>query len=213
MDLFPSTLILCSDKSQITLKIGDICQSLGHQITPNNPDIFIIDQNTGWTIELVRLIKNFLSQKPFNHQSKIVIVSEIHNLNIESQNALLKTLEEPGENNYLIISTSKPSKILPTILSRCHIIKLKNISTIESQNKPIEITSDIKKNLLISETLSKNKDQVLPFLEDQLQLYQKIILQNPNQQNSQIIEKIIKAISMVNANVDPRSALDFIFLS
>lgn len=213
MDLFPSTLIICSNKEQINLKIGEICEYLGHQISPNNPDIFIISENSGWTIELVRLTKNFLSQKPFNHQNKIIIINDAHNLNIESQNALLKTLEEPGDNNYLIITTSKPSKILPTIISRCHLIKLANNSKNILQTKPIEITSDIKKNLSNSEIISKNKDQVLPFLEDQLQIYKKIILQNPNKHDSQTIQKIIKAISMINANVDPKSALDFIFLS
>jgi len=213
MDLFPSTLIICSNPVQISLKIGEICKYLDHQISPNNPDIFVIDQNSGWTIELVRLTKNFLSQKPFNHQNKIIIINDAHNLNIESQNALLKTLEEPGDNNYLIITTSKPSKILPTIISRCHLIKLANNPKDISQIKPIEITPDIKKNLLNSEIISKNKDQVLPFLEDQLQIFKKVILDQPNSKNSQIIKNLIKAIQMINANVDPRSAVDFIFLS
>jgi len=213
MDLFPSTLIICSNKEQINLKIGEICQSLNHQISPNNPDIFVINEVSGWTIELVRLTKNFLSQKPFNHQNKIIIINDAHNLNIESQNALLKTLEEPGDNNYLIITTSKPSKILPTIISRCHLIKLVNNSKDTSEIKPIEITSDLKKNLLNSETISKNKDQVLPFLEEQLQIFKKIILKDPSPKNSQIIKNLIKAISMINANVDPKSALDFVFLS
>jgi len=213
MDLFPSTLIICSNKEQINLKIGEICRFLNHQISPNNPDIFVINQDSGWTIEIIRLTKNFLSQRPFNHQNKIIVINDAHNLNIESQNALLKTLEEPGDNNYLIITTSKPSKILPTIISRCHLIKLINNSKDTPKTKPIEITPDIKKNLSNSEIISKNKDQVLPFLEDQLQIYQKIILQNPNPKNSQIIKNLIKAIQMINANVDPKSALDFVFLS
>lgn len=213
IDLFPSTLIVSSDKEIINLKIDQICDYLGQKITPNNPDIFIINQDTGWTIELTRQIKNFLSQKPFNHQNKIVIIYDAHNLNTESQNALLKTLEEPGENNYLLITTSKPSKILSTITSRCHLVKLKNSYFLDQEIKPLLITNDIKKDLLFSESISKNKDQVLPFLEAQLKIYQKIILDQPSQSNSQIIKKIIKSIQMINANVDPRSALDTIFLN
>jgi DNA polymerase III delta prime subunit len=213
MDLFPSTLITSSDKEIINLKIAQICNYLGQKMTPNNPDIFILNQDTGWTIELTRSIKNFLSQKPFNHQNKVVIIYDAHNLNIESQNALLKTLEEPGENNYLLITTSKPSKILPTIISRCFTIKLKNSSSLDSRVKPLEITGDIKKDLLNSEIISKNKDQVLPFLEEQLQIYQKAILTSPTSFNSKMIEKLIKSIQMINANVDPRSIVDFIFLN
>jgi DNA polymerase III delta prime subunit len=213
IDLFPSTLIVSSDKEAINLKIGEICDFLHQKINPNNPDIFILNQDTGWTIELVRQTKNFLSQKPFNHQNKVVIIYDAHNLNSESQNALLKTLEEPGENNYLIITTSKPSKIISTIISRCHLIKLKNSPFSDSKIKPLLITHDLKKDLAQSDSLSKDKTQVLPFLEEQLKIYQQELVNHPSLANSQIIAKIIKSIQMINANVDPRSALDFVFLS
>lgn len=213
MNLFPSTLFISSNNQLINQKIDQICHNLKNQINPNNPDIFIIDQSTGWTIELTRSIKTFLSQKPFNHQNKIVIVYDAHNLNLESQNALLKTLEEPGLNNYIIITTSKPSKILPTIISRCQSIKLKNTNIIDSKIKPLIISKNIKNDLLLSETISKDKTQVLPFLENQLKIYQQLLIKDPSQKNSQIIQKIIKAIQMIEANVDPKSSLDYIFLS
>jgi len=212
MDLFPSTLIICPNVDKINQYIGKICNSLDQVFSPNNPDIYIIDQNTGWTIELVRQLKNFLAQKPFNHANKIAFILNAHNLNNESQNALLKTIEEPGLNNFIVITTNKPSKLLPTIISRCHTIKISHKS-LDTKTKPIEISSDIKKNLATSETISKNKDQVLPFLEEQLKIHQQILMTNPSPQTSNIIKKIIKAIQMINANVDPRSALDFIFLS
>ena len=212
MNIFPSILIISSNQSNIDRQIDQICNHINNQINPNNPDIFIINEETGWTINLIRQTKHFLSQKPFNHQNKIVIIYQAEKLNIESQNALLKTLEEPGDNSYLIISTSKPSKLLPTVISRCQIIKLKN--NLQSTNdNPLEITHQIKKDLLLSELLTKDKKQVLPYLENQLKIQQKILIKNPNQQTSELIQKIIKAIQMIEANVDPKSALDFVFLS
>lgn len=214
MDLFPSTLFISSDQPLIGEHIDQICHQLNNQISPNNPDIFIINETTGWTIELTRSIKTFLSQKPFNHPNKIVIIYQADKLNNESQNALLKTLEDPGKDSYLIITTSKPSKLLPTIISRCQSIKLKNKINLEfKENKPLNISHDIKKDLLISESLSKDKTQVLPLLEEQLQIYQQILIKDPSPQNSQFTQKIIKAIQMVESNVDPKSALDFLFLS
>lgn len=213
MNLFPSTLIISSSKDQIDQKINQICNFLKNKLNPNNPDIFIINQQTGWTIELTRSIKNFLSKKPFNHSNKIVIIYDSHQLNSESQNALLKTLEDPGENNYFIITTSKPSKLLPTIISRCQTIKLKNDFPQCPNGECLIFTHNLKKDLSLSESLSKDKTQVLPLLEKQLKTYHTLLKTNPSVENSKTIQKILKSIQMIEANVDPRSALDFLFLS
>jgi len=213
MNLFPSTLFISTNNSLIQSSIVKICQQLDNTINPNNPDIFIINENSGWTIELVRTLKNWLSQKPFNHQNKIVIIYQVHQFNLESQNALLKSLEEPGDNNYFILTSNKPSKIINTIISRCFLIKLKNSFSLQENSKPLIFSNQIKDNLLQSETLIKDKNQILPYLENQLKIYQKLILQNPTKQNSQIIQKILKSIQMIEANVDPHSALDYLLLS
>ncbi len=213
MNLFPSTLFNSSNLDLIQTHINQICQQLNNIISPNNPDIFIINQDTGWTIELTRTIKTWLSQKPFNHQNKIVIIYQIDQFNLESQNALLKSLEEPGENNYFILTSNKPSKIISTIISRCQIIKIKNDFSDKNNLKLLVFSSQLKTDLLQSENIGKDKNQVLPYLESQLKIYQKLILKNPTKENSRIIQKILKSIQMIEANVDPRSALDFVFLS
>jgi len=213
MNLFPSTLITSSSSQQINQKINQICEFLDNKINPNNPDIFVINEQTGWTIELIRQIKNFLAKKPFNHSNKVAIIYDAHQLNTESQNALLKTLEDPGKNNYLIITTSKPSKLLPTIISRCQTIKLKNDLPQCETGNCLVFSHDTKKDLILSEALSKDKTQVLPLLENQLQIYHSLLKTNPSSENSKIIQKIIKSIQMIEANVDPKSALDFLFLS
>ena len=213
MNIFPSTLLITPDRNQVNQKIDEICLFLENQINQNNPDIFIVNEQTGWTIELTRQIKNFLSKKPFNHPNKIVIIYDAHQLNNESQNALLKTLEDPGPNNFIILATSKPSKLLSTIISRCQNIKLKNQPTDCSTNQCLIFSQNIKKDLVLSETLSKDKTQVLPFLEQQLKDYQLLLQQKPSTQNSKIVQKIIKSINMIESNVDPKSALDFLFLS
>jgi len=213
MNLFPSTLFISASTTLIQSHIDEICQQLNNIISPNNPDIFIIDQNSGWTIELTRTLKNWLSQKPFNHQNKIIIIYQAHQFNLESQNALLKSLEEPGENNYFILTTNKPSKIINTITSRCQIIKLKNDFSIQNDLKRLIFSDQIKTNLLNSDSIGKDKNQILPFLENQLQIYQQLLLKYPTKQNSQITQRILKAIQMIEANVDPRSALDLVFLT
>ncbi len=214
MNLFPSTLIIGKSKDSINQKIDQICATLDHQFNQNNPDILLIDENSGWGIDQVRQINSFLSQKPFSHQNKVIIILEAQNLNNESQNALLKNLEEPGENNYIILSTNKTKSILQTIISRCQTVKLAGARHDSHKNKKqIEITGNLTKDLTLSEKLGKNKEEILPMLENELYLYQQELIQKPNLKTKETIEKIIKAIQMINANVDPKSALDYIFLS
>lgn len=76
----------------------------------------------------------------------------------------------------------------------------------------IIITGNLQKDLLLSETLGKNKEDILPLLQDQLFYFQQSLIKNPNKETVVLISKIIKAINMINANVDPKSALDYIFL-
>lgn len=212
MELFPSTLIISSNKNDLILKIEEICSSLKCDFGLNNPDLIVIDNNSGWSIETIRSLKKFISQEPFNHQSKIIVIFEADKLNQEAQNALLKTLEEPGDNNYIILATSKPSSLLSTIISRCHTLKISS-QTKTNPQKIISPINNISKDLLISENLSKNKDEVLSLLESQLEIYQKLLLKNPSLETQRNIEKLIKSIRMIQANVDPKSALDYFFLA
>ena len=212
MNLFPSTIIIAKNKETIDTKISQICSDLNHKFNQNNPDILLINQDSGWGIDQIRTIGNFLSQKPFSHQSKIIIILEAQNLNIESQNALLKILEEPGSNNYIILSTNKIKSVLPTIISRCQTIKLVGVRH-ASPSSQIIITGNLTKDLELSEKLGKNKEDILPLLENQLYFYQQNLIKNPNKKNTYLIEKIIKAIQMINANVDPKNALDYVFLA
>lgn len=209
---FPSTLIIHNFPEGVVTKITEITQILGHNSLDNNPDITFINQESGWTIDNIRSLKNFLSKKPFSHDSKVIIINNADNLNTESQNALLKTLEEPGEGNYVILTTQKPAKLLTTIISRCHVIKIRNNKINNSSTSLILSTNNIAHDLTTSENLATNKESVLNYLQNQLELHQQQLLKQPTIQNQKNIEKIIKSMDMINSNVDVKSALDYFFL-
>lgn len=71
------------------------------------------------TIEKVREARRELSLFPHNGKRKVLIVDNAHKMNITSQNAFLKILEEPNSTSVIILVTHEDSKILPTIKSRC----------------------------------------------------------------------------------------------
>ena len=71
-------------------------------------------------VEQVREIAQFLSQSALAGTRKIVVVNDADQMNPAAANALLKTLEEPGSNNCIILISSQ--SLLPTITSRCSVV-------------------------------------------------------------------------------------------
>lgn len=64
-------------------------------------------------------LADFLSLRAAEGGYRIVLVREAERANEEAQNALLKTLEEPGERTLIVLETAQPEVLLPTIRSRC----------------------------------------------------------------------------------------------
>lgn len=70
-----------------------------------------------------------LGLKPFMGGRKIAILDDADYLNAEGANALLKTLEEPPPRSVLILIGTSPAKQLPTIRSRCQLIRFQPLAT------------------------------------------------------------------------------------
>ncbi len=79
-------------------------------------------------IAQIRNIKTFLGQKSINSEKKIVLIIDAHLLNEAASNCLLKTLEEPS-NGIFILLTSKLNLLLDTIISRCQIVRFRSFSS------------------------------------------------------------------------------------
>ena len=78
-------------------------------------------------IAQIRNIKTFLGQKSIHSGKKIVLIIDAHLLNEAASNCLLKTLEEPS-NGIFILLTSKLNLLLDTIISRCQIVRFRSFS-------------------------------------------------------------------------------------
>lgn len=94
------------------------------QSPENNPDFFLINDELPIGINKIRDLQIWLSLKPYQQKTKSVVISNAQNLTIEAQNALLKTLEEPHQNSTIILCVPSSDWLLPTVVSRCHIIQL-----------------------------------------------------------------------------------------
>ena len=73
--------------------------------------------------ENVRGIVKEIYLKPSEGRKKVFIIDDAHKMTEEAADAFLKTLEEPPKDSVIILVTSKPEMLLPTIHSRCNKIK------------------------------------------------------------------------------------------
>ncbi len=95
----------------------------------NHPDLLIVREEGTIKKEVIEDLIEKSKICPYEGSFKIIIIDNFENTTIEGQNALLKTLEEPEDFLKIFLVSSNKSKILPTILSRCRILKYKSIST------------------------------------------------------------------------------------
>lgn len=94
-----------------------------------SPDFYELNATSlGKNVIPVEEVRNFVTQskyKSFAGKRQIFVISEAEKMEDESQNTLLKTLEEPNSDNLFILITSNPEYLLPTIKSRCIYIYFK----------------------------------------------------------------------------------------
>ncbi|RLC34797.1 hypothetical protein DRH14_02175 [Candidatus Shapirobacteria bacterium] len=203
--MFPTTII--SNFSQLE----NLLKKLQHKLDINNPDILIIDKQTGWSIDQVRKIRKFSQSRALKHSHKIVIIKQAHQLRNDAQNALLKNLEEPPEYLYFILISSKPYALIPTILSRAH-LQLENNQTKTEETKILNFDIPPKQLLLQSDQLAQ-LDNLPAFLEQQIKIYQQQLLKQADRHHTQIIKQLFLTIKMLKQNVKAKFALDYLFLS
>jgi DNA polymerase-3 subunit delta' len=70
------------------------------------------------SIDAVRNLEHFMSLRMAGNTRRLAIIEDAHYLTLEAQNALLKTLEEPPEDTFMILTASSDQLLLPTIRSR-----------------------------------------------------------------------------------------------
>lgn len=115
---------VCKDCRLVNNVISNVYE--GTNLTPHYDLMLIQSDSSEIKIDQIRAVIEFLRTK--GEKGKVVIIEKTENMNLESSNALLKTLEEPPEKSLIILTTSNQSRILPTILSRVKKIKFKKLS-------------------------------------------------------------------------------------
>lgn len=143
----------------------------------NNPDLIVIDKKDEQIkLDDVREVIKGIYLRPNNGKVKVYIFNNSQNLRLESSNALLKSIEEPSSYSYIIFTTTNSYSLLPTIRSRCQIIKLnkkRDDSKIDQEKLDLILTNLIEGRL---DYYYKNKDFFEKYKDDKEDLFDSVAL-------------------------------------
>lgn len=105
-----------------------ICSCCHKVMGGNHPDIKIIEPE-GASIKNSQIedFQKDLMVKPYESSKKVYIIKNADDMTVSAQNRLLKTLEEPPEYGVIILLSTNGNSFLPTIRSRCQILKFQRV--------------------------------------------------------------------------------------
>jgi DNA polymerase III subunit delta' len=101
-----------------------------------HPDLMVIQAETkGGTMKVdqIREARRTLALKPYMAEYRVSLFLRFHEANDSASNALLKTLEEAPSYAVLILTADNPEQLLPTIVSRCEVLRLRPLRFEEVQ--------------------------------------------------------------------------------
>lgn len=91
-----------------------------------HPDLhWLMPTGNSIGINQVRSLHSTLALKPYYSSRRVCVIDDADTLTEQAQNSLLKSLEEPAGGSVLILVAHRPSALLPTIRSRCQMMRLR----------------------------------------------------------------------------------------
>lgn len=148
------------------------CRACKSTISGNNPDLIYAqpDETGRMKIEAVRNVTRMLALKPYASRYRVAIFDGFDSASPQSQDALLKTLEEPASYAVLILLAESNDRILSTITSRSQIIPLRPVPLQVIKGELMTLGADEPRADLIARLSSGRMGWALSTLENEDEL-------------------------------------------
>ena len=127
--------VLCDTSADAELNCCGVCTSCTLIKAGSHPDLYWVtpeEDKQQLSVDQVRAACEKLSRTSFRQGYKVAIVEPAHQMTPGAANSVLKTLEEPAPGSLLILLTSRPSGLLPTVRSRCQKLTIARPSTADA---------------------------------------------------------------------------------
>lgn len=112
--------LLCQSPSD--LEACGQCKPCHLLAAGTHPDVFVLEpeeEGKAIKVDQVRELVSFVVQTAQLGGRKVVLLDPVEAMNLNAANALLKSLEEPSGDTVLLLVSHQPSRLLPTVKSRC----------------------------------------------------------------------------------------------
>ena len=135
---FLAKSILCDDPDPLACNNCITCLRIDDN---NYPDFIILNGEKGnIKKEQVINIESQFEKTAFESKGKMIyIIHLVENMGVEAINSILKFLEEPESEIYAFLTTNNENNVLPTIISRCQLLRLKPVDRKEVIEGAIEL--------------------------------------------------------------------------
>ncbi|MBK8976856.1 MAG: AAA family ATPase [Planctomycetes bacterium] len=122
-----------------------------------HPDLHVValpEDRQDIPVDAIRELSAVLERAPVEAGARVALIDPADRLNEQGQNALLKTLEEPGAATFLLLATSRPEALLETIRSRC------------TQARILPLADDLLRRALGAELAGLEVEAIADLLQD-----------------------------------------------
>lgn len=176
--------------------------------------VTIIPQEEHITINNVREFQKRLLLAPVQSPYTAGIIEDAHLLTVQAQQALLKLLEEPPPRARIFVETESADQLLPTIVSRCEIIRLVNKAvaintdalTMLMNGKPSDVFIEVDKH-------TSDREEAKQWARELLDQSRALLLSEPSKKNTRVVRRLLQAQAHLAVNCNPKLVLDRVFLS
>ena len=192
----------------------------------NHPDTFYVTRTkqTSIGVDDVRdQIIAPMSTKPFSYNFKVFIIDKADTLTPAAQSALLKTIEEPAPYGVFLFLAPHEHNFLPTVLSRCQLIKITGVTSTDENPQLQELAQEIADNAHTWDILTafanykkfepyKDKENLAELLDLLYRAFGEKITASPNDNLIKAISAITHAKSVLARNGNTQLAIELMLV-
>jgi DNA polymerase-3 subunit delta' len=181
------------------------CKPCLLQQSKTYPDHLLIDSDgKSIGVDQVRQASLFFEKTAQLGHCKTTLINAAHTMTVSAANALLKTLEEPNDNNFIVLQTSELETLLPTIISRCFVLDIRPpvgegllAELQQSGQDPFVNLSQLSElsNATINDSYQIFTESFIDFLQGNLARHSEVLSQlNDNTESLRWLEKVMVSL-------------------
>lgn len=181
------------------------------QRSEQDPAVTIITGEKSIKISQIRTLQSQLATANSFNRTRLVLITPANLLTTIAQQALLKIIEEPPINTHIVMAVNTTTLLLPTVLSRCQILTIKEQTDYFQQQTLWQRWRNLtwKDKVCLTQELPTNRQEALELLQQELlQLrYQDATAQNVHWQL-----RVLTTINSLRHNVNVGLSWEYLLL-